>query len=542
MSFGSQGSGPSAPGSQNAPFGPASGTDSESFNHELDRATHGRRTRSHPIESGEREKGSRPHRLTATRLRVASLAPSPSSLSAGSGNGQSGPEAPELAGGLAHAGNMRSIEARLGDHTGRAGEVAGEPMALGSSACASPTAPFGSLQEGDKLLEDHSEECAGPQESGEASAESGAGPTSDLSTEGSSPALEGVDVDQPQSGAAASPPDPSGNASPPISAGAQSNGTYPAEPENGVAGALSFTLPGEPETSGAGFHSSAAPEHAATSLSKDADQLVGDSLRPHPTAAADGSGTPRAVDSASIALTSVPSVSANSSGDNKFSSDSKKGDQHSPDSGHTNHSRTDSAPEISSLPQTFTVPAQPAPASTPAVLAPQASSQPPAPNPAANALDAWGELAALRARIVTSAGLYGGADHAEMRVQLRTEALGAMELRAFLQGDRVGAAIGVQTPEAHSLLVTELPALHQALANQNLSLANVSIVDSGGTHGSSNETSGGQAGSGSSSDLEPRSSVGPIRSGPQSANGANANVEVETWYSDGLARRLSVRV
>jgi len=158
-----------------------------------------------------------------------------------------------------------------------------------------------------------------------------------------------------------------------------------------------------------------------------------------------------------------------------------------------------------------------------------------------NALDAWGDLAARAGPIVTSAALSGGTDQAEMRVELRTEALGAMQLTAFLEGDRMGAVIDVQTPAAHSWLVTELPALHQALSNQNLHLDNVSILDRSGTDGSLGGNSRGRGGFGSPSDEPPRSSAEQIPSGAQFVNGVHASAEVETWPARSPSGRLSVR-
>jgi len=201
----------------------------------------------------------------------------------------------------------------------------------------------------------------------------------------------------------------------------------------------------------------------------------------------------------------------------------------------------DSTLEISAPPQAFVVPSQPVTTSSAVAVAPSAPNQDFVPNSAGgNTLDAWGDLAARAGRIVTSAALSGGMDQAEMRVELRTEALGAMQLTAFLEGDRMGAVIDVQTPAAHSWLVTELPALHQAFASQNLHLDNVSIFDRGGADGSLDRNPGGRGGSGSPSYEPPRSNSAPIESGTESVSGTEASAEAEAWPARRLSGRLSV--
>jgi hypothetical protein len=69
----------------------------------------------------------------------------------------------------------------------------------------------------------------------------------------------------------------------------------------------------------------------------------------------------------------------------------------------------------------------------------------------------------------------------EMNVALRTEGLGAVQLRAHVTGDQLGAAITVERHDAHALLSADLPALHQALSDRQLRVENLSLLQ-GSSH------------------------------------------------------------
>jgi hypothetical protein len=62
-----------------------------------------------------------------------------------------------------------------------------------------------------------------------------------------------------------------------------------------------------------------------------------------------------------------------------------------------------------------------------------------------------------------------------MNVALRTEGLGAVQVRAHVTGDQVGAAITVERHDAHVALTSDLPALHQALTERQLRVETVSL-------------------------------------------------------------------
>ncbi len=81
--------------------------------------------------------------------------------------------------------------------------------------------------------------------------------------------------------------------------------------------------------------------------------------------------------------------------------------------------------------------------------------------------------------MVNSAAIVENGGRIEMHVDLRMDALGAIQLHAVLQDGRLGASIGVDNREAHTLLNSELPALHQNLIEKNVQIEHLSVVDSG---------------------------------------------------------------
>jgi flagellar hook-length control protein FliK len=79
-------------------------------------------------------------------------------------------------------------------------------------------------------------------------------------------------------------------------------------------------------------------------------------------------------------------------------------------------------------------------------------------------------------RLVNSAQLVENASHSEMRIELQTDKLGSVELRAHIAGDEVGAAITVEKRDAHAALAVELPALQQALSTKQLRVDQVTLL------------------------------------------------------------------
>jgi hypothetical protein len=97
-------------------------------------------------------------------------------------------------------------------------------------------------------------------------------------------------------------------------------------------------------------------------------------------------------------------------------------------------------------------------------------------------LQAWNGGERASASGASSDRVTGSLAGAEMNVALRTEGLGAVQVRAHVTGDQVGAAITVERHDAHAALANDLPALHQALSERQLRVENVSLQQ-GSAHG-----------------------------------------------------------
>ena len=80
----------------------------------------------------------------------------------------------------------------------------------------------------------------------------------------------------------------------------------------------------------------------------------------------------------------------------------------------------------------------------------------------------------------------------EVRIELQSDSLGSVELRAHVSGNQIGASIAVEHHEAEVMLNTELPALHSALVEKNIRMD--SLVVSQGAHASMGGGPGADAG------------------------------------------------
>lgn len=94
-------------------------------------------------------------------------------------------------------------------------------------------------------------------------------------------------------------------------------------------------------------------------------------------------------------------------------------------------------------------------------------------------LQAWNGGDNAQTRMVQSARLAGNAGESEMNIALRADALGAVELRAHVTGDLVGASISVERHDAHALLSNDLGTLHQALNDRQLRVGDVKVFQGG---------------------------------------------------------------
>jgi hypothetical protein len=86
---------------------------------------------------------------------------------------------------------------------------------------------------------------------------------------------------------------------------------------------------------------------------------------------------------------------------------------------------------------------------------------------------------------VTDARLIQAPALSEMRISMRSDQLGSVEVRAHSVGDEMGAAITVEKRDAHTALSIELPALQQSLTDKHINVTRVVL-----TQGSLNSTTG----------------------------------------------------
>ena len=503
------------------------------FTHALDRATSRDGAKSDDVKPSDRNRDSQ-HRVSATgddgRVQ-ATLDPATASRPRET---QAELAGPQQANGSAK-GSRGAADAGQVDSAHPEPEPAGGAQTANASGCALPAVARGSTGSG------------GPQTSG--TSDTGASSTSSSPFgDAQNPACKSADpfqsaeagqsrLDTPGSSQASRDGSPSTGAPP------DGRNGLAQEIESAVAAEFSSLMTAVQETanwtSQAKLDPAALPEQIAASGSKAAQGLTATGFSQNQVTASPQREVSSGIDTAPPPSASTKTSPASS--DNKPSGEARGGDQGSAsDSGGSGQGKVESTADFSPAPQSFAVPGQPAAASSGQASSPTAPNQAPVPtSDGSYALSTWADIAARTGRIVTSAALLGGQDQSQMRVELRTEALGAVQLTASMQGDRIGAAIGVQTPEARSWLVNELPALHLALHNQNLHLDNVAILDRGVADGSLDRNTGG--GPGSSAHEPPQSNSAPIRSAMESASGTAATPEPESWPVRGLPGRLSVR-
>jgi len=109
-----------------------------------------------------------------------------------------------------------------------------------------------------------------------------------------------------------------------------------------------------------------------------------------------------------------------------------------------------------------------------------------------------------------------------MHVELRTGALGPLELHAVVHEGSVGAEIHVQGQEAHTLLAAGLPSLERALGERNLRVENISVYHDQSGGGASG---GGKQDSHSGSPPSPQRQALPWDRPPQVSESAIGSLE-----------------
>ncbi len=135
---------------------------------------------------------------------------------------------------------------------------------------------------------------------------------------------------------------------------------------------------------------------------------------------------------------------------------------------------------------------------TPAATAIAGSQQSAAANSSATAAPTSAALGGATANLpsqpaasdtLRAAELLARASNSEMHLSIRTEELGTVELRAALHQDSLSATIGVTRGDVQAVLSSELPGLHQAMAEHSLRFETFNVMK--GSLGSWTGNSGG---------------------------------------------------
>jgi flagellar hook-length control protein FliK len=154
----------------------------------------------------------------------------------------------------------------------------------------------------------------------------------------------------------------------------------------------------------------------------------------------------------------------------------------------------------------------------------------------ASTLAAWQNYDGGAGKIVRSASISDSGNGAEMHVELRSGALGPLEIHTVVREGSVGAEIHVQGQEAHTLLAAGLPSLERALGERNLRVENITVYQDqagGGMSGGTKQDS--QSGSSPS----PHSQALPWNNPPQSRSAVSGSSDEEELANP--AAGLSVR-
>jgi flagellar hook-length control protein FliK len=252
------------------------------------------------------------------------------------------------------------------------------------------------------------------------------------------------------------------------------------------------------------------PLNPATNLQKDAPQET-TGIQPSGTAYTNAGG--------SEAHTSLADASTGGHGKSGQQNGTTSGDNTAPLTAFASNIATNPAADPATNLLTAhapSIPATHANTSTPQAL--PSSNEPP------SRLSAWQNYDGGAGKIVRSAALSDSAGGAEMHVELRTGALGPLELHAVVHEGSVGAEIHVQGQEAHTLLAAGLPSLERALGERNLRVESISVYHDPTGGGATGE---GKQDSHSGSSPSPQRHVLPWGSPPQASPSASGSSEDE---------------
>jgi hypothetical protein len=157
------------------------------------------------------------------------------------------------------------------------------------------------------------------------------------------------------------------------------------------------------------------------------------------------------------------------------------------------------------------------------------------------AMHAWNGGENLQADLSRSPHLVEKLGQSEMNIAMQADALGSVQVRAHLVGDQLGAAITVEHHDVHTMLSNDLPALHQALSDQQFRVANLSVHQA---FSSGDAGIGGGKGQQQPQDGPAQRATPCVQSSPDFSAPVNFSTSVDSSESRGAFNsqgRLSVR-
>ena len=95
---------------------------------------------------------------------------------------------------------------------------------------------------------------------------------------------------------------------------------------------------------------------------------------------------------------------------------------------------------------------------------------------------------------LSSARLVAHQQYSEVQLNIHSQDLGAVQIRATMRAGQIGAAITTDRPEAREALASAIPALHQTLRDRDVKVEQITIADRTSTLAAFNSGTGSQSG------------------------------------------------
>jgi len=141
--------------------------------------------------------------------------------------------------------------------------------------------------------------------------------------------------------------------------------------------------------------------------------------------------------------------------------------------------------------------------------------------------------------VVSSARFTQQAGNAEMRVRLRSEALGPIDVHTIVKGSDIGASIRVEARDTQVMLTNELSQLERALNERSLRVEHLDVLQ-GSVSGGRSDGSG--PGDSHGSPSEPRQSFSSYSAGQTYTSLPEAPTVTEDWGLGLSSTRINLRV